>query len=80
MKLTEARLKQIIQEELEVFNEAPLEEADQLDLSKLAPLADTAAEKVMGLLDDMAEKAAGGNEGVAAAVKQVILAKLTAEG
>ncbi len=80
MKLTEARIKQIIKEELEAFNEAPLEEADQLDLTKLAPLADKAAQDIMKSLEDMSLKAANGDEGVAAAVKKVVIAKLSAEG
>ena len=82
MKLTDVRLRQIIKEEISSFNEAKVivQEEDQLDLSKLAPLADKAASDVLKMLDDLALKAAGGDEGVAGAVKKVIIAKLSAEG
>ena len=82
MKLTDMRLRQLIQEEVESFNETKVivQEEDQLDLSKLAPMADKASENIMKMLDDLSLKAANGDEAVATAVKKVIIAKLSAEG
>ena len=85
MKITKQRLKQIIKEELESFleQEPPpttsrvvgiVQEEEPVDLGKLQPAAESAAEQVLAAV----EKEAGGEESLENLLVQAIIAQLQA--
>ena len=87
MRLTESRIRQIIKEELEAFNEATLEEEEAgVDFGKIGDAAAGAAEEVGKQINDIILKKAteiakaAGDESLAGAVDKVIKAAIAAAG
>ena len=87
MKLTENRIKQIIREEIEMYEEAPLqEEEDSIDFGALGKEAQNVAKDLGKQINDLILKKATdiakaqGDETLAGAVDKVIKAAIQAEG
>jgi len=87
MKITEQRLKQIIKEEVDLYNEITLaEEEAAVDFGDIGDKAGDAAEEVGSQINDIILKKAieiakaAGDETLAGAVDKVIKAAIQAAG
>ena len=85
MKLTEQRIKEIIQEEIQMYNRGTLEEEEAMDFGALGKEAQEVAEDLGKQINDLILKKATdiakaqGDETMAGAIQKVIQAAIAAE-